>query len=190
MRCVRALFWRCVGPTDEPLLPKDDESVEFRLENLNRRQRAHNMQLIQIQTWEEEHKQMARVHVAQKNTAAANLQITLARQCAAQYQREAAQYANMNAIILKIREASVNLQMARHMSAASFTLEELVAAMPDLEGITDRLDEYMSLVDEQSVVLSVQDDQEDVPLPELPNVPTSTPIVEIRAPRAALQTLH
>jgi hypothetical protein len=176
------------GNLRDPLIQKEDnnESVEFLLKRLDLMVRAKRAQAEQYRIDEVENRLRMKSCAKNEDKTGANHYCIERRKSEHYYAQALKQSANLQEAHRQIKNALVNLEVAKNLSASNVTLEELQKEMP-----TERLDEIMDAfrdktfeVNQQSSILSQNDDfdlnQEDVEAEveqlflanlSLPNVP-------------------
>lgn len=171
-----------------PLLKNEIEnnSVETLLKKLDLMLRAKRAQAEQYRIDGVENRLRMNHCVTQDNKTGAKHYCIEARKSDHYYEQELKQSANIQEAYRKMKQAIVNLEIAKSLSASNVTLEQLQKEMP-----TEKLDEIMDAfrdnvfeVDQQSKTLSedFNSNQEDVEAEveqlflkqlELPSVPTT-----------------
>jgi hypothetical protein len=191
--------------TREPLLGKDskeENSVETLMERLQRRIRAQTLQAEQHRNDQMEHGLRAESCAKKSDRIGARHYLAEAQKAGFYYDLELKQKSNLQEIHRKLREAVINAETIKHLSAASLTLEQLHKEMPleKLDDIMDSLQDGMIQTNQQSEILSFRLNDEDVDaeledLMErknqevlLPNVPTNTLNVQIVRNQEKLRT--
>lgn len=172
------------APPQQALLVVDEnsQSVEVLLGQIRKRLRAQAMQSAGVWNDANEYRIKARSRAALGDRMGARHHLVMARHADRDYERALAQNANLERIVRTIDAAATNLELSKHMSAASVTLSQLAAQTEalDVDGIMAELRDQMGVVDEQGAMLaepttaSEDDDALDCELAalfELPDAP-------------------
>jgi hypothetical protein len=164
---------------------EEKNSVEHLMDKLQRRIRTQMLQAEQYRNDQIEHRLRAEACAKKKDAVGAKHYLIEAQKAGFYYDLELKQKSNMQEIHRRLREAVINAETIKHLSAASLTLEELHKQMPleKLDDIMDSLQDGMIQTKQQSEILSFNLNEEDVDaelddlmdkkLESLPDVPTT-----------------
>ena len=169
-------------------MKEEESSVETLMERLQRRIRAQTLQAEQHRNDQIEHGLRAESCAKKADRIGARHYLAEAQKAGFYYDLELKQKSNLQEIHRKLREAVINAETIKHLSAASLTLEQLQKEMPleKLDDIMDSLQDGLIQTNQQSEILSFRLNEQDVDaelddLMErknqevlLPNVPTNT----------------
>lgn len=151
--------WFITAATTTPLLSTESvESVETLLQRLHKRATTLNLQAQQYYTQSEEARLSAHACAKKGDRRGARHHLEEARKADYYYDQELKHLSNTKEIARKLREAMVNAETVRNMSAANTTLEQLQQAMPlhALDDIMDAFQDNSLMVKQQSEILSAQ----------------------------------
>lgn len=160
----------------EPLLnQKEGLSVETLMHGLQRRIRAQALQAEQYHNDQMENNLKAEACAKKKDRVGAKHYLEEAHKAAYYYDLELKQKSNLQEVHRRLRDAVINAETVKHLSAASLTLEQLQKETPleKLDDIMDSLQDGMIQTRQQSEALSFNIDEEDVDA-ELDNLMEST----------------
>lgn len=186
------MFRCCLPSADrslEPLLNQKEQqsnTVETLMHGLQRRIRAQALQAEQYHNDQMEHNLRAEACAKKKDRVGAKHYLEEAHKAAYYYDLELKQKSNLQEVHRRLREAVINAETVKHLSAASLTLEQLQKESPleKLDDIMDSLQDGMIQTKQQSEILSFNLNEQDVDVElhdlmeksetvALPNVPNT-----------------
>lgn len=193
------MFRCCLPSADrslEPLLNQKEQqsnTVETLMHGLQRRIRAQALQAEQYHNDQMEHNLRAEACAKKKDRVGAKHYLEEAHKAAYYYDLELKQKSNLQEVHRRLREAVINAETVKHLSAASLTLEQLQKESPleKLDDIMDSLQDGMIQTKQQSEILSFNLNEQDVDaelhdlmeksetvaLPNVPNTNISNSVV-------------
>lgn len=193
------MFRCCLPSADrslEPLLNQKEQqsnTVETLMHGLQRRIRAQALQAEQYHNDQMEHNLRAEACAKKKDRVGAKHYLEEAHKAAYYYDLELKQKSNLQEVHRRLREAVINAETVKHLSAASLTLEQLQKESPleKLDDIMDSLQDGMIQTKQQSEILSFNLNEQDVDaelddlmeksvtlaLPSVPNTNISNSVV-------------
>lgn len=182
--------WLSLNNIKTPLLQGDqqeDDSLESLLKRLERRVRTQTLQAEQYRNDQIENRLRAENCAKKGDKIGARHYLEEARKSAHYYDAELKQKSNVQEVHRKLREAIVNAETVKNISATNMTLAQLQKEMPTerIEEIMDALQDHAITTNQQSEILAgpgVYEDVDDLnaeveTLMELtlPNVPKEDP---------------
>jgi preprotein translocase subunit SecD len=163
------------------------------MHGLQRRIRAQALQAEQYHNDQMEHNLRAEACAKKKDRVGAKHYLEEAHKAAYYYDLELKQKSNLQEVHRRLREAVINAETVKHLSAASLTLEQLQKESPleKLDDIMDSLQDGMIQTKQQSEILSFNLNEQDVDaelddlmeksvtvaLPSVPNTNISNSVV-------------
>jgi len=201
MHCC--VSWLSLNNIKTPLLQGDqseDDSIEALLKRLERRVRTQTLQAEQYRNDQIENRLKAETCAKKGDRVGAKHYLEEARKSAHYYDAELKQKSNVQEVHRKLREAIVNAETVKNISATNMTLAQLQKEMPTerIEDIMDALQDHTITTNQQSEILSspiLNEDTDDLNAEvetlmelNLPNVPQSNQTEQISKKAQILKT--